>query len=316
MPENQPSNDYISFRVSTLRGDQKIDFNAYLRINEKYILYVRKGDSFEGDRIRKLKKNKLREMYIHTDEVALYRQYIERNLESAYDPKSKTDLQSRAEIVQGAQENCAEEVFENPDSALAYQQARNSIEKYTGFLLSENQAFRAIMNVENADQNIAHHGVSVATLAIILMQQINFDPKQIPLVALGALLHDFDHYHNKVPLQIPTEKLTGEDLIKYRHHPRQGAEAIKDKRHIDPLILKIILQHEETIDGSGFPNQLRERDLEPGSIIVGAANAIDRLTTFQGLTRNEARKIFKINYMGLYPLDYIQKLSDLLTTLS
>ena len=49
---------YISFSVSTLRGDQKIDFNAYVRINEKYVLYVRRGDSFEGSRLLKLKEKK------------------------------------------------------------------------------------------------------------------------------------------------------------------------------------------------------------------------------------------------------------------
>jgi exodeoxyribonuclease VII large subunit len=41
------------------------------------------------------------------------------------------------------------------------------------------------------------------------------------------------------------------------------------------MVLKIILQHEEAIDGSGFPNQLKERDLEPGAIMVATANALD-----------------------------------------
>ena len=52
--------DYVSIRVSTLRGDQKIEFNAYLKINEKMVLYLRQGDSFEGDRLKRLKEKKLR----------------------------------------------------------------------------------------------------------------------------------------------------------------------------------------------------------------------------------------------------------------
>ena len=56
--------DYTTIRVSTLRGDQKINFDAYLKIGEKMVLYVRQGDSFEGDRLKRLKEKKLKKMFI------------------------------------------------------------------------------------------------------------------------------------------------------------------------------------------------------------------------------------------------------------
>ena len=196
MTSNSEATDYVPFRVSTLRGDQKIDFNAYLRINDKFILYIRRGDSFENVRIKKLKEKKLKQMFLKPEEEHLYRQYIERNIEMAYDKNSGKSITNRAEIIQGAQQSNAEEVFENPASEIAYSEAKANMDKFVNFLQTENDAFQSMMNIENVDQNIAHHGVTVATMSTILMQRLKFDPKQTNLVALGALLHDFDHFHN------------------------------------------------------------------------------------------------------------------------
>lgn len=302
--------DYVPFRVSTLRGDQKIDFNAYLRINDKFILYVRRGDSFEGLRIKKLKEKKLKQMFLKPEEEHLYRQYLERNIDMAYDKNSGKSITNRAEIIQGSQQSTAEEVFENPVSAVAYNEAKANMDKFVNFIQTENEAFQSMMNIDNVDQNVAHHGVTVATLSTMLMQRIKFDPKQINLVALGALLHDFDHYHNGLQINRPLAQFSPAELAKYKLHPQAGAEAVKDKRHFDPLVLKIILQHEELIDGTGFPHKLKERELEPGSIVVGAANALDRLITFEGIPRNQAPKELMIKRVGHYPLDYIRILAE------
>ena len=307
--------EYVPFRVSTLRGDQKIDFNAYLKINGKYILYVRQGDSFEGNRIKKLKEKKLKQMFLRPDEEDLYRKYLERNIEAAYDKNSGKSITTRAEIIQGAQQNCAEEVFENPGSEKSYVEAKTSVERFVNFLLTENAAFRSIMDVENADASIAHHGVSVATLATLLMQKIDYDNKLVPLVALGGLLHDFDHYHSGLSLSRPISQFSQEEYKRYQQHPSLGAQTLLDRRHVDPVILKIIIQHEEKIDGSGFPNKLREKDLEPGAVIVATANALDRLITFEGMSRQDACKHIMINHLGLYPLDYLRKLTEAVRSL-
>ena len=58
--------DFVPIRVSTLRGDLKINFDAYVKVNEKHILYLRKGDSFEGSRLKRLKDKKVRKMWRRT----------------------------------------------------------------------------------------------------------------------------------------------------------------------------------------------------------------------------------------------------------
>lgn len=304
--------DYVSIRVSTLRGDQKIDFNAYIKINEKMILYLRRGDSFEGDRLQRLKDKKLKKMFILTDEEITYRNYLQKNIELAYDNSSNKDIQTRAEIIQGSQQNNTEEVFENPENVESYNYAKDAAGKYVSFIMSNAQALTSVMSMENADKNIAHHGVTVSTLSIALAQKLGMtDPKKTQLLTLGALLHDYGHQNSALNLSQPLDKMSPQDLATWKKHPQAGAEKVQDKKHFDQAVINIIAQHEETSNGAG-PLGLREKDTDPLAVIVSSANAMDRLITFEGVPKQEAAKKLMLDHVGKHPLQHIQFLNEIM----
>lgn len=304
--------DYVSIRVSTLRGDQKIDFNAYIKINEKMVLYLRRGDSFEGDRLKRLKDKKLRKMYILNDEETTYRSYLQKNIETAYDNSSSKDIQTRSEIIQGAQQSNAEEVFENPENEDSYNYAKDAAGKYVDFIMSNAQAMNAMMKMENTDKNIAHHGVTVATLSIALAQKLGInDPKKTQLLTLGAILHDYGHHDSPLNLNQPLDKMSAEDKALWTRHPTDGSTKVQDKKHFDKTVINIIAQHEETINGMG-PKGLFEKDQDPLSVLVSSANAMDRLITFEGVPKNEVAKKMMIEHVGKHPLAHIQHLAEIL----
>lgn len=305
--------DFVSMRVSTLRGDQKINFDVYVKINEKMILYLRRGDSFEGLRLKRLKEKKLKKMYIQTQDEDHYRKYLQSNIELAYDDKSGKDIQTRTEIVQGQQQTNTEEVFDNPGDAVSYKNAKDMAGKYVNFLLSNTQAISSVMNIENVDKNVAHHGVSVATLAVALADRLKTVPKeQTQILALGALLHDFGHYELNSNLSLADKDRKPDDIRVYRTHPRVGSEKVKDEKHFDQQVLKIIYEHEECIDGSGYPRKLSENKLDPLSVIVSTANALDRFISFEGVPRAEAAKKLMLEKVGKHPLNQIQILGTIL----
>lgn len=303
--------DYVSIRVSTLRGDQKIDFNTYVKINDKMILYTREGDSFEGARLSRLKDKKLKKLYILTDEEERYRNYLQKNIESAYEDSNK-DITTRAEIIQGAQQGYAEEVLENPQNAAAYSVAKDAAEKYVQFIMNNSSALKAVMSIENNDKNIAHHGVTVATLSIALAQKIGLsDTKKTQLLSLGALLHDLGHQGSPLVLNQKLKTMSAADKALWAKHSTDGANKVSDKQHFDPLVIRIIAEHEEMINGEG-PRGLHEKDLDPLSIIVSTANALDRLITYEGLNSEDATKSLMIDHVGQYPLNYIQNLHGII----
>ncbi len=309
--------DYVPIRVSTLRGDQAIDFDAYIKINDKYILYVHQGDSFEGQRLKRLKSKKLKKMFILQQAETNYRSYLQRNIEMAYDRGSGKSLETRAEIIQGNQQSNAEAVMENPENEVIYNETKDAAGKFVQFIDQEGtESVSRVLSIDNVDHNIAHHGVTVSTLAIALAKKLNItDPKMTQLLSLGALLHDFEHFHNGLSLARPLDQFSKQELALYKTHPLVGAQKVQDKKHFDQTVLNIIAQHEEYVDGKGFPSGLIESKMDPMAVVVASCNALDRLMTFEGVPKKEAVRRLLISGVGKYPLNHIQSLGDVMNSL-
>jgi HD-GYP domain-containing protein (c-di-GMP phosphodiesterase class II) len=307
--------DYLPIWVSTLRGDQKIPFDTYVKINEKYLLFLRRGDSLEGQRLVRLKEKKLRKMFILEDDGNNYRDYLSRNIEVAYDPRGAKSLEIRAEIIQGAQLANAEELMENPDDVGAYIKAKNDVVPFVSFLKQQDQGLVHIVHLDNSDRSIAHHGVTVATLATGIAKKIapELDDRSLQFLNLGAMIHDIEHVHSHLDIARPRSELNPAELELYSSHPKEGAHRLGNARHFDKQVMKIIEQHEEKIDGKGFPLRLTDRQIDPLAKLVSTANALDRLITFEGFSPRDAVRELTIKHVGSYPLNHIQTLGDIIT---
>lgn len=306
--------DFVPIRVSTLRGDTKINFDAFVHVAGKHILYCKTGDSFEGSRLQKFKEKKIKKLYILTEHEEKYREYMTKNIEMAYDKNSGKSLDSRSEIIQGAQQAATEEVMDNPEDSVAYDLAKIGSEKYVNFILDEKEAMQAIMNIKNTDQSIAHHGVTVAAIAVAMAEKQNLhETEKLELLSLGCLLHDIEHTHTGLKVGRPVKEFTTDELRLYKKHPADALERLKKHKHFDPVVLDIIYNHEETIDGNGFPNKKKEKELSPLCQIASVSNSYDRLMSFEGVAdQKEALKKLLVDKMGLHSLKNLQTLQNVL----
>lgn len=305
--------DFVSIRVSTLRGDLKINFDAFVKIAGKHILYLRKGDSFEGQRLQRLKEKKLKKMYIRPDEEPAYRKYMSANIEMAYDNSPERSIETRSEIIQGAQQAATEDVLENPETEAFYNVAKDSSGRFAHFIRSEQKALEALLKIPNSDQSVSHHGVTVATIAVGLAEKLGLGPEHpLNLLVLGSLIHDIEHQHSPVPLNKTSQERAPEEQALYELHPYNGASRVQELNFYDKTVINIILQHEEFIDGSGFPKGLTENEVDPFSLVVSTANSYDRMVSFLGMAPKDALKALLIQKMGLHPLTHLQHLQAVL----
>ncbi len=309
--------DYLPIRTNTLRGDQKISFDVYIKIDQKMILYLRQGENFVGERLTRLRSKNLKKMFILKDKENSYRDYIETNLNMAFDDKAGKDMSIRTQIIHGQQQSQIEEIFDHPQDESLYQTAKNQAEKFTQFLSKhELLAIIPMLRTENPDHSVAHHGVNTATLSLALAQKLKIgDPKLHSHLVLGALLHDIGHADLKFSVNKSPQDFTAEESILYKKHPLSGATKIQHYKHFDTLVTRIILQHEECINGGGFPDHLREGQLDPLVIAVASANALDRMIQFEGIPPAQASQKLMLEKLGKHPLLHIQTLGQILKDL-
>ncbi len=305
--------DFIAVRVNTLRGDIKIPFDIYVKVAGKFIHYCRSGSSFEGARLERLKAKKLKKMFIRPEDEAPYELYLEQSIDSAFDPKSGKSLEIRTEVIQGFQQAASEQFMDEPTSEFAYNHVRSAVSRFVTFLHQQPNALQAILQMENTDASITHHSVNVATIAtFMIMNTENRDTPQLPLLALGCLLHDIDHMSSGVDVTKPLGTMSKEELEFYRAHPNRGAQKLQSVSFADQLVRNVILQHEEYCNGTGFPKGMLEKDIDPLVFFASTANAYDRLVSFNRMTPKEAIKDLLIDKMGLLPLSLLQTLQGVL----
>lgn len=306
------SAEYIPIRTSTLRGDLQIPFDVYVKVAGKYIHYCRSGTSFEGARLDRLKSKKISRMFIKPDDQPAYQAYLNASIDAAYANNPAKPLAIRAEVIQGFQQAAAEECMENPHDEDAYRHVRSSVARFVEFIGHEPLAAGALLNIENSDRSISHHSVNVATLATAMAMRVNPKEGKLALLSLGCLLHDIEHFHAGPEMVKPRGSFTPAELEKYRAHPLEGLRRFQGATFVDQLVMNVITQHEEHMDGSGFPKKLKEDEMDPLVVIAATANAYDRLVSFEGLSPKDALKTLLINKMGLFPLSLLQTLQDIL----
>ena len=303
--------EFFPIRPATLRGDQKIQFDLYIPVGERHIVYLRKGDAFDGPRLQRLKEKNLKKLFIRAEDEPAYLAYVTGNVSAAYDPTSNLPMETRAEIIQGTQQASSEAVMESPEDKKSYETARSGAGQYVDFLFKEDKAVRAMLSAGGTDQDLAQHGVAVSTLSVAIARRLGLKFSQCQLLALGALLHDFGHIDAQYPLFAPITSLDEKTRLAYKRHPADGLEVVQYHQHFDQDVVAIIAEHEELADGNGYPNRFGESQLNPLSMIVSTANAFDCLMRRDKLNREDALKKFVKDHASAHPQEHIKALISL-----
>jgi hypothetical protein len=106
-----------------------------------------------------------------------------------------------------------------------------------------------------------------------------------------------------------------EDMARYRRHPQDGETALMALSEMQG-VARIIRQHHERFDGSGFPDQLSGAAICMGARIVAAASDYDGLLhgslQQQHYTAERAREVMRTAGGGHYDAQVVQALLEVL----
>jgi len=132
--------------------------------------------------------------------------------------------------------------------------------------------------VETRDPYTAGHQQRVAKLASAIAQEMGLPEDQINGLHLAATIHDLGKIHIPAEILAKPGKLSNIEFELIKTHPQEGYNILKGVAFPWP-IADTILQHHERMDGSGYPQGLKDGEIILEARILAVADVVEAITS-------------------------------------
>lgn len=144
-------------------------------------------------------------------------------------------------------------------------------------------AFAAAARPYTAQRRLACLALDAATIAGLVGRRLGLGGESLQFLATGALLHAVGLA--QLPEELRDERRVPDaQRLDLEDYPLLGAEQLRACGGFHPDVLKMVRQHREHLDGSGFPEGAEERDIHPHAPIIGAIREFQLLSADSSLT--------------------------------
>ena len=129
------------------------------------------------------------------------------------------------------------------------------------------------------------HSINVSFYNIVFLKHICPDSsrRDLKTIGLGGLLHDLGKIEIPTDIINKASKLTKEEFQKIQEHPDIGFRLMLKQLSCPDVdfdcVRRVIYEHHENYNGSGYPQGLKEKNIHRFSRITAISDFFDALTT-------------------------------------
>lgn len=131
---------------------------------------------------------------------------------------------------------------------------------------------------ELRDPYTAGHQRRVAELAVAIAREIGLPEEKIHGIHLAASIHDLGKINVPAEILAKPGRLSDIEMMLIHTHPQAGNDILKDVYFPWP-IGDIINQHHEKLDGSGYPNGLKDDQILLEARILTVADVVEAMSS-------------------------------------
>ncbi len=164
------------------------------------------------------------------------------------------------------------------------------------------------MTIEKRDPYTAGHQKRVAHIASAIASEMGLSSNDIDGIYLSGLIHDLGKIYIPAEILSRPGRLSIEEMALVKTHAQVGYDIVKGVEF--PWdVAGMILQHQERMDGSGYPQQLVGDSILPGARILAVADVIEAMASHRpyrpALGVEAALEEIELNRGKLYDPDVV-----------
>ena len=210
------------------------------------------------------------------------------------------------------------------------QDAGRTTEQLTRAILDKMLAAEdiGIRLVAGGGDRAAAHALNGGVISLLIGRTLGFSEPEMMEIGIGALMHDVGKSEVADRFRHAEDGFSASELNAYRDHVAKGV-SLGQRMALPAGALKVLAQHHEHADGSGFPLKLAGERIATAARVVALVNRYDNLCNPQArtlaLTPHEAVSVLFaqghhrfdaavlnafIRMMGVYPAGSLVQLTD------
>jgi len=173
-----------------------------------------------------------------------------------------------------------------------------ALQRITETMLANFGTMIQLGQLKTTDDYTFQHSVGVSALLTAFSKALKFNRQTTVDVGLGALLHDIGKM--RVPLEILNKpgRLTEGEFDEIRRHVEYGRDILGDPPWVSSTAYKVMEQHHERFDGSGYPKKLKGNEIASVGQMAAIVDVYDAIT---------ARRVY---HEPMMPAEALRKLRE------
>ena len=156
------------------------------------------------------------------------------------------------------------------------EETKNAAEKLEKSLFET--VFALSGTIEERDPYTFGHQNRVASIAKAIAVKLNENDEFIKGLELGAKIHDIGKTNIPTEILNKSGKLNKHEFGLIKTHAKSGYKIISNMSFPWP-VAEMVLQHHERMDGSGYPQGLKNNEIILEAKIIGLADTVEAITS-------------------------------------
>lgn len=140
-------------------------------------------------------------------------------------------------------------------------------------------ALLPLARLKNLDDYTFEHSVGVSALLIAFGRSMKLSKEVIKEIALGGLLLDIGKANIPDAILKKPGKLSDDEFARMQSHVVEGLKLLKQVPGISEIVVKMVGEHHERFDGTGYPNKLAGKQISRYGQMAAIVDVYDAITS-------------------------------------
>jgi putative nucleotidyltransferase with HDIG domain len=229
--------------------------------------------------------------------------------------------------AKGVQQKILDAIMEG--RVINTKEVKESTDAIVDSIFRNQDAMSCMSRLRLKDDYLIEHSLNVSILMTIFAKHLGIDDAIIQQLALGAFLHDIGKIKVRDEVLNKPGKFTPDEYEEMKKHVSFGVKILEDTPHISHIVMSMVKEHHERIDGSGYPFGITDDAISKYGRMIAIVDSYDAMTAervykagmhpikaFKILV-NESRDVYDailvekfVQCLGVYPIGTLVKLDS------